>query len=145
MLEMWQIKRQEKKLDKLLKVFLKEAGKKRVSKKEQEITLLRKSFEDAYSALQEVVDSKKSMRILSKVRNLDIHSNVLASSLKFGEKTGLPFLPTSERSMARREIRNEELRRTELRREWFKVVGPVIAALTGLIGAIIGLLAFLQK
>ena len=112
-----------------------------------EIESLRYDWSFISTLDDEWIDSIKSNRLLRDAEKLDIPIPQYRAKEAWEETQapGIRVLTTEARHELRQEIRKEELRRTELRREWFKVVGPVIVALTGLIGALIGLVALLQK
>jgi hypothetical protein len=58
---------------------------------------------------------------------------------------GLPFLSNTGKLMMRRAIDDEKMRRREVAAWWWKtVIIPALAALTGVIGALTGLVAVLH-
>jgi hypothetical protein len=58
---------------------------------------------------------------------------------------GLPFLSNKGKLMMRRAIDDEKMRRREVAAWWWKtVIIPALAALTGVIGALTGLVAVLH-
>jgi hypothetical protein len=56
-----------------------------------------------------------------------------------------PYLSVDAISNLRELIRTEQKQRSELMRLWFTAIGGIIGALTGLVGATIGLLAYFDK
>ena len=142
MFEMWQLERKKKKLGRGLSADLKWA------KKEQkpEGDMLHKWKED-FDFVNEQTDGLLSRQLIREAYKLDIPTPPYSDKLRWkrGEMTGEYILANDARHEFRSLIRREKLHRSELKREWFKVVGPFIAALTGLIGALIGLVALLQK
>jgi hypothetical protein len=54
------------------------------------------------------------------------------------------YLSESAMAQARDAIRKERKERTEITRLWLGTFGPIVSALTGLVGALIGLLAALH-
>jgi hypothetical protein len=55
------------------------------------------------------------------------------------------FMSKAAISEVRDAIRKERKERSEITRLWMGTVAPIISALTGLVGATIGLLAYLGK
>ena len=145
MFELWRAQRAKRRTDRKFSLWLRKA----IMNKEPQIEI--ESLRDQWSSESDVsdlwIESVKSNRLLRDANKLDIPVPAYLDKEKW-----LFIIDPSRRSLTRearyelwQEILKEKLRRSELRREWFKVVGPIIAALTGLIGTIIGLLAFLQK
>jgi hypothetical protein len=144
-IHLWKIRRDLAKADRRYYRTLRESG-----KKEDDCTGEPWYAEWMFANISAEAEERKAISdgLVSQARQLYLPSPPLDNGENWDSDGGIP--PTrylSERAMTelRSAIRKERMERRAVIEWWFKVVGGAVGILTGLVGALIGLLAVWKK